>query len=88
MDSEGERAAVMAWLTNAHMELLANLPLTGKGNPPEGHWVLWDAGLASCQITGNDAASRWNITITPLGLTVRAAIARGDHLPHPDQTNG
>lgn len=58
-------------LNEAQRALLATLPRTGRGNPPEGHWVLWDAGLAHCQITGNDEASRWSITLTPLGLAIR-----------------
>ncbi len=73
---EQDVARLAASLSETQRALLLTLPRAGKGDPPAGHWVLWDFRLASCQITGNDVASRWNITITPLGLAVRTHLQK------------
>lgn len=70
-----DAATIARGLTERDRRLLLSLPSKGRGNPPEGHWVLWDWRLANCQITGNDEASRWTITLKPLGRAVRAILA-------------
>ena len=83
MDSAGERAAE---LTNAQRDIMCGHLVE---IPPEDCDDLIERGLKGQDYWHEEANGRRLIwPITPLGLTVRAAIARGDHLPTKDQTNG